>query len=153
MNPRMGRWAVLASLAVTLGCGGDGDGGNGPGPHGLVGTWEATKVELVNAANPAQKVDLVAMGGTLTVELNTNQTCRLVTTFPGEPTETITGTWSGSSDVITIHYTGPGYSVTWQFDWSLAGNVLAMNGAHGDFDFDGDDVDEAAIINLVLVRQ
>lgn len=70
---------------------------------------------------------------------------------PGEPTEVITGTWSASADVFTIRESGS--SGNQQFDWNLNGTTLTLSGANGDFDFDGDDIDEPAKVTVVLLKQ
>ncbi|HEX9894071.1 MAG TPA: hypothetical protein VGA78_09095 [Gemmatimonadales bacterium] len=152
MNGRTIRGAGLAALLLLAACGGDDDGA-GPSPSGLTGTWRATKVELVNVANPTEKVELVALGMVLTAELNANETCRITSTFPGQPEEVITGTWSSSSEVFTIRHSEGGNTITWQFDWNLSGNTLTLSGADNELDFDGDDLGDPAKLNLVLVRQ
>jgi hypothetical protein len=108
---------------------------------------------MVNSANPSQKVELIGLGATLTISFDDDQTCVMVETFPGEPDEIHHGTWNSSRDVLTIQYTQGPYTITYQFDWALSANTLTLSGAHGMFDFDGDDIDDDAILNLVLVRQ
>ena len=88
----------------------------------------------------------------MTAELHADQTYRLTTRFPGDPDEVVTGTWTSTSDVLTIQYNGQS-SATLQFDWTLSGSTLTLNGAAGVFDFDGDGLEDHATLHLVLVRQ
>jgi len=142
-------WFVGLAVGAGVACGGDG--GAGPSPQSLVGTWGATKAELVMVSNPSTKVDLVAMGGTVQLVLTTANTFTLTVSMPGEPLEQSGGTWS-SGDVLTLTYTS-GRSGNQQFDISLSGNTLTLTGADTDYDFDDDGVYEAAKVNLALLRQ
>ncbi len=138
---------VLAVVtAAALGCG-DND-GTGPSPNALVGNWRATKCEFVSVAN-SSRVDLVPNGGTIRLALAQGGTYVLTVSQPGEPDEVTSGAWSASKDVLTLKR-GIG---EWQFDMSLAGGTLTLSGADTDFDFDGDDVDEPAVMNLIMVRE
>lgn len=139
--------SIMAALLVAAtACGGD---DNGPSGDDLVGTWQASKLELVSVANPATKVELIASGGTLVLVLNEAKTFSMTQTVPGSPDEVTTGTWSASIDVLTLTY-GMG---TYQFDMVLSSNTLTLTGADGSYDFNGDDTDEPAKINLTLHRQ
>jgi hypothetical protein len=143
------RVLIAALLAVVAACGNDD--GSGPSTGELSGVWRATKVELVSVANSSVKVDLVSMGAVYTLTLGTSGTFTLAGTMPGEPADTRTGTWSASSDVLTLNFAGG--SGNWQFDMELSGTTLTLSGANGSYDFNDDDQDEEAKINLVLTRQ
>lgn len=149
MNARISSRAALSCLVLVGACG---DGGTGPDPNGLIGNWHATKFEVVTTASPSATFELVALGGSMSAELNADQTYRLTTRFPGDPDEVVTGTWSSTSHVLTIQYNGQS-SVSLQFDWTLSGNILTLSGAAGVFDFDGDGFGDDAMLDLVLVRQ
>jgi hypothetical protein len=141
-------WALVAALALVGGC--DSDGATEP-PAGLAGTWDATKVEFVRVANPSQKIDVVPLGGALTLTLAETGTFTVLVAFPGDAPWTTAGTWQASSDVLTLNYTS-GLSGTHQFDMMLSGNTLSLNGAHTEFEF-VDEVEEDALLNLVLSRR
>lgn len=146
---KLHRFLSLAALALIAGA--CDDDGTGPSPASLAGTWQATKVEYVEVANTANKVDIVPLGGTATLTLTEAGAFTAVSTFPGEAPFNAAGTWSVSSDVFTLNFTS-GMSGTQQFDYSFSGNTLTLNGADSGYDFDDDDQDEPAKLNLVLVR-
>jgi hypothetical protein len=54
-----------------------------------------------------------------------------------------------SQDMLSLNYAGG----EWQFDMVLSGNTLTLSGADGEYDFNDDDVDDPAKVNLVLVRE
>jgi hypothetical protein len=137
------------TAAALVACGG-GD-ATAPPADDFAGTWQATKVELVSAASSSVRVELVAAGAAFTLTLRSDHTFTLTGIIPGESPLTLTGTWTASADVFTMSFTS-GLSGQWQFDYSLAGDVLTMNGANTDWDFDDDGDDDPARLNLVFVR-
>ena len=141
------RRTLLAGLvAVTAaGCGSD---QTGPSPSTLTATWNATSAQFVSVANPSQMAELVGMGGSVALTLNANNTFTMTTTTPGKPVEQLAGTWSSSTDVLTLTY-GSGNS---QFDMTLNGDTLLLTGANGSFDVNGDSADEEVKVNLTLLR-
>ena len=146
-----GRMVLGAAMLVMMtACGGDD--GSGPSATELAGTWVATRYELISVANPSTKVEVIALGGEMTMTLLAGGTFTLTAQWPSEPAETFTGTWTASADVFTLVFV-TGRSGDMQFDMSLSGNTLTLSGANTDFDFNGDDVMEAAKVNLVLTRQ
>jgi len=138
-------WWLGAAAAMAVACSDD----TGPSEDELTGSWLATKVELVSVANPATKVDLVALGGTVRLVLSASNTYTLTLVVPGEPQEVITGTWSASEDVLTL--TDDDGDL--QFEMSLSGDTLTLSGADAEFDFNDDSIDEPAKVNLTLVRE
>jgi hypothetical protein len=138
------KWIGFTLLALA--CGGS---GGGAGPE-LAGTWTATKFEFVSTASPATRVELLAMGGHATLVLRADKTYTVTTEIPGEPTETRSGTWASSSDVLTLRQTGIAGDL--QFDYALSGNTLTASGANGEFDFDGDGAMEPAKLSIVATR-
>ena len=150
MTRRLGVVSVTLGLAL-LACGGDG--GTAPSSSDLAGTWRATKMEFVSAANSSTKVDVIALGGSLTVVLNADGGYTSTLIQPDGTQEVTTGNWNVSVDVFTLHYTDGPFTGEMQFDWALSASTLTLQGADSDFDFNNDGLDEAAKLNLVLSRQ
>jgi len=62
-----------------------------------------------------------------------------------------TGQWS-STDVLTLNFTAGEFVGTWEFTINLSGNTLRLSGADAEYDFDDDGTEDAAKLNLTLVR-
>lgn len=144
--------ALVLATALTPACGSDSGGGSNPAaptPQTLEGTWRATKAQFVSVANSSRQVDIIAQGSTVTIAYaGTNYTYSQ--TESGKQQQVQTGTWSASTDVMTMRPTG----VTWniQFNMTFGGNNLTLNGGSVQFDFNNG-VFEEAKLNMNLVRQ
>jgi len=138
---------VIVAAAALAACGGS----TGPSPASLVGTWTATKAEFTWVANPGTKVNIVAHGSTVTLVLNADHTYTVTVLTPGEPDDVRTSTWSSSADVLTLN-NAPPMQGEMQFDMSLSGSTLTLTGGHTGFDFNDDQIDEDATLNLVLTK-
>jgi hypothetical protein len=139
--------AIAVLGAAALGCGDDEE----PSLESISGIWDIAKFEYVNVANSSERVDLVALGLTGTVNLNDNGQYVATTEEPGFPPETVTGTWSYSADTFTLQETGSSGDAT--FDLNVGNDVLTLTGANADFDFDDDGTTEPAKWNITLERQ
>ncbi len=146
MNAR-GWIAAVASALVALAC--SGDGSSTPSSN-LVGTWNVSKYELVSTSSPSTKVELISQGGTATIVMKSDGTYQGTSKLPGEPSESVTGTWSASSDVLTM--TQVGMSGNMQFNYSLSGSTLTLTGADAEWDFNGDGVEEPAKLNIAATK-
>jgi len=144
------RSIVLAVMAVALLLGAGCKSSTAPDEEGFVGTWRATKAEYTSVATPANKVDIIAAGSTLTLVLNTS-TAVMTITDPGESPVVMNANWSASVDILTLTWTS-GSSGETQFEYVLDGDELTMSGGHMPFDFTPG-VPEEAILDLILVRQ
>jgi hypothetical protein len=142
--------AVLVAL-ISVCCGGGNGSTTGPSQTTLAGTWKASRAEFVSASNSSVRVEAVSRGYTILLTLEGGGTFKQVTTEPGKASETMTGTWSASSDVLTLKPSGVSFNI--QFDMTLNGNALTLNGGHVQFDVNGDEADEEAILNLTMARQ
>lgn len=140
---------VVSVAAAACGCGGNS--ATGPSPQTLAGTWNATRAEFVSASNSNLRVEVVAQGTAIALTFDAAGTYTLRTTAPGSAPETETGTWSASSDVLTLRATGQ--SGESQFGMTLSGNTLSLSGGHRLFDINNDDHDEETILNMTLTRQ
>ncbi|MEN6559780.1 MAG: lipocalin family protein [Acidobacteriota bacterium] len=138
---------IIAAVLVSAGC------KSSAGPEdteSFLGTWNATKAEYTSAANSSTKVDIVAGGSTAVLVLNAT-TFTLTITDPGESAVVAGGTWSASTDVLTLTWTS-GNSGTTQFDYTLSGDNLTLNDGHVLYDFTPGSPEEA-LLDLVLHRQ
>ena len=147
---------LLLLLAVCVASCGSGDDGNGnptsPSTQAtLAGTWKATRAEFVNASNSSQRVEIVALGTTLTLTLDSGGSYTQKIVDPGQAGQTTTGTWSASKDVLTLKPTGSTGNT--QFDMTLNGSTLSLSGGHVAFDVNGDDREEETLAYFVLTRQ
>jgi hypothetical protein len=138
---------VLCLAAPIVSCGDDE--ATGPEADQITGIWNATQMEYTCKSFPAQ-VDLVDLGGSATLTLDEAGTFELIVVEPGEGPDTISGTWQLSADTITITEFGMPFSIV--FDVTLSGNSLVMRGGDVEFDFDGDEVEEEADLDLTFVR-
>ena len=139
---RKAGWLGVAAVALAVACSDD----TGPSEDELVGTWNATKLEFVGGG---LTIDVIAFGATLEMVLRSDQTYTITLGFPGEPSETETGTWSASKDVLTLSDSDG----EMQFDMSLSGNTLSLANADGEFDVNDDGIDDPVKINLTLVKE
>lgn len=139
-------FAIALMGAAAIACGDDDE----PSIESISGTWSIEKYEFVNAANTAERVDLVALGLTGTVNLNDNGQYVATITEPGFDPETVTGTWSYTADTFTLQETGS--SGNSQFDMDVGNDVLTLTGADAEFDFDDDGIPEPAKWNVTLER-
>ena len=141
---------VILALAAAIGaCGSDSP--TAPTNDSLAGIWKATRAELVNAANPSQRVEVISQGATIVLTLQSSGAYNLTATVPGEAPETETGAWSNSKDVLTLRPTGVTYNV--EFDMTFSGSALALSGGHVQFDINGDNADEETILSMNMTRQ
>ncbi len=142
--------AVLMAVAVILGAAGCQSSTGPEDTESFVGTWNATKAEYTSAANPGTKVDIVA-GGSTAVLVFGSAAFTLTITDPGESPVVAGGTWSASTDVLTLTWTS-GNSGESQFDYTLSGDNLTLEGGHMQYDFTPGSPEEA-LLDLTLHKQ
>jgi hypothetical protein len=111
------------------------------------GTWLATGAEYVSVANPSQRVNIVSQGASVSLVLDAS-TFTFKISYPGQEPTVTTGSWSYTSDTMTLAPSGT--SFTWVFNMSLSGDSMTLSGAHVQFNFSG--TLEEATLNLVLAR-
>lgn len=121
-----------------------------PDADSFIGTWNATNAEYVSVANSSIKNDVIADGTTWTLVFSAS-TFVMTVTDPGANPVVSNGTWSVSTDALTLTWT-TGYSGQSQFDFSLNGDNLTITGGHLPYAFTPGNPEEA-ILTLILVRQ
>ncbi|MEJ2482317.1 MAG: hypothetical protein P8049_04145 [Gemmatimonadota bacterium] len=141
---------ILLSVLLVASCGDD-DSSTGPVSEGLVGTWDATAIQLTSVANPANVVELISQGANGRLVLEADGGFGLSVGIPGEPTEFGNGDW-GATDVLTLDFGDGDIQGVWQFDIDLNGNTLQLSGADTEWDFDDNGTEDPAKLNLTLVR-
>ncbi len=115
------------------------------------GTWDATKLEYTSVASPTTKVDVIALGGSYSVVLNGDGTVQASLRAPGETEPTVvSGTWSVEGSTFTL---APNAGPSLVFTYTLSGTTLTVAGASNAYDFNGDQVDEAATLGGVFVKR
>lgn len=144
---------LIPALSVFLlaSCGGDDDETTGPVNNDLVGTWDATAIQLTSVADPGTAVELVSLGAIGRLVLQADGGFGLSIGMPGEPTEFGNGDW-GATDVLTLEFGDGDIEGTWQFDIDLNGDTLRLTGADSEWDFDDDGTEDPAKLDLTLSR-
>lgn len=139
--------AAILIAAALIGCGNDEPAG--PEPEAITGLWNATRVEYVS--RPAGSVvELVALGGSASLELAEPGGFTFTVMPSGEAPQTTTGAWQLDGDVLRL--TPQGMPFSWEFDASLSAGELELTGASVEYDFDDDGSPEQATLNLALSR-
>ena len=144
-------WAVAMALVVSssAGCGEDGVGAADPLAD-LVGTWRATAFRYARVSKPEEApVDLIALGGQLTLEISEDGQLLMATREVGSNTsDTVLGSGRIIGEGRLQLDTGGARPIT--LDFVLAGDFLRLTGrfTFGPFTFGGEpeDVDLDAIL-------
>ncbi len=141
---------VALFVAVAVGCS-DSDNSTGPAsPSDFVGDWLASSYVVTNVANTSQSEDLTVLGMTLSITF-TETTFSGTAAFPGEATETFSGTYTISGNQMTLIETGQLEADT--MTYTLSGNTMTLSGLDEQYDFDGDGVDDPASFTMVMEKQ
>ena len=134
---------VLAAGAMVVAVAACGD-STGITVEDLVGTWEATEIVFTNSANPSESVDVVDLGASLTVTINSAGTVSTVFDDGQGGTDSDSGTLSVDGSTLTIGGE--------TFEAERSGDVLILTG-EDQWDFDEDGTEEPATLTIRLVRQ
>lgn len=152
MDTRVFLAAGLAAL-ILPGCGDD-SGGTGPGPEplplpALVGTWRAIEIEIANRTDPAETIDLMALGAAATAKIESNRRVSFVGVFSGEM-EADTGTLTISGNSLVID--GDGSQGSQTLSCFLDSGVMTVTYPSDTYDFDDDGVEEDASLTIVFEK-
>jgi len=139
----------LALIAAAATCGGDG--GGGPSQSQLVGTWQVTKCEWVSTGGLGS-VDLIAGGGTGTLELTDQDTLELhVMPTNGAPPVDLLATYE-INGIDLMRVTPAGVTWYWAWDMSLSGNTLKLSGGGLPYDFNRDGNFDGGTWTLIMTK-
>ena len=141
---------VLAA-ALVVGCSDSIDPGN-VSEDDLAGVWTATQFLLTSTADPTVTVDMIALGGTFTLTINADGTYSEAGLFPGNPPEVENGSGTYVIQGTNLILTEADDPVPFALAFVLSGNTLTLSSTDETFDFDGDGVEEAATLEMVLTR-
>ena len=108
----------------------------------LVGTWTATRYQFTNTADTSQKVEIISLGGSLTLSITPQRAYSATTVFPGQAPLTENGTIINKTvnSILLQPYGDDTYVVS----YTLSGNLLTVVDHSGDYDFNGDGMATAA---------
>jgi len=154
-TPRRIRAAALVLVLFSpAGCGDDGVGAENPFAD-LAGTWRATTFRYTRVEKPDEApVDLIALGGELTLEISSDGQLVMTTREVGSATsETVVGSGRIVEDGRLQLDTGGAQPVT--LDYVQAGNFLRLTGRFlfeppSLFGGDPEDVDLDAVLTRVV---
>jgi hypothetical protein len=138
----VGSLALLGLIAAAC------KSGTAPPANDFVGTWDAAKVEYASVGGMGT-VDIVALGGTGTLQLNADKSATLTITPSGGAPQVTTGTWSNSIDVFNFTV---GAANGWSWDYTLSGGTLTLIGADTSYDFDHNGTQDDAKFNLTFTK-
>ena len=139
--------ALLASVAV--GCS-DSSGPGSATPADLVGQWIANAYTVTSVATTSTSAELVGVGMTLTLTF-TETAYTGVVTFPGDPQENFSGTYTIEGQSLILDEVGQDAPETMTF--SLLGSILTLSGDDDSYDFDNDGQEEPATFVIILDKQ
>lgn len=139
--------AVLACATLVAGCGSDEN--DTVTLTELAGDYTATVFEFVSTADPNTSFEAIGAGLGLDLSITASGDYTMTIHSPPDPDEVENGVVTLNGNKITLDAGGEEVSGT----FTLNGTTLTLHLTSGvEFDFDGDDTDEPAIVNATLVR-
>ncbi len=115
----------------------------------MVGDWTATQVEFTSKLDAA-KIDLITLGGSLELSINALGRFRFTITEPDGSVQTEEGIIIvEGSQLRAIEDNNNDEEV---FTYSISGNAFALRNENEEFDLNGDGVEEAAVLDVLLQR-
>lgn len=149
--------AAIAALALVLLFGitcSDDDSGNGTDPEvvtlsDLVGTWTSTAWTFENR-DTGEEIDMIENGFSALIVVEENGRYTLTLLQQDEVFEVDTGTLSIDGDVLIADSDDGDDDAV--FALSMSGGTFEVMNPAEEFDFDGDQVDEPAILRITFAR-
>lgn len=119
----------------------------------LAGTWETTEFRFVSSPTPTDTIDAIDGGGGISVTLLADGRYDLTVTLPGELPDDESGVLMIGGDMLYMVDDVDVGRVT-IFEFGLDGDTITLRGESSiDFDVPPDDIDDPAVVEMVLVRQ
>ncbi|HTS88384.1 MAG TPA: lipocalin family protein [Gemmatimonadales bacterium] len=116
----------------------------------MVGVWQLSKCEYVSTQGLGT-VDLIAGGGTGTVEFTADDSIKVSVTPATGSGVSFTGTYQISGlDLMKV--TPAGVTWYWAFDMRLSGQTLQLTNGSAQYDFNQDGTPDPASWNLYMHR-
>ena len=119
----------------------------------IAGNWTATSAEFQLLGVPESLIEIIGLGGSLTLNIQNNGRYTSTTGFPGEADEQSSGQlgFSGSQLVLLDDEDEPGDEVFFNITLTPE-DVMVLSGIF-EFDFDDDGSFEATEVDFRLIRQ
>lgn len=122
----------------------------------LIGTWksatatEGTEFSYTSKSSPPISYNLLMFQATIDVTIRSDKSYTLTLVVPPlEINEVEEGKISVSGNKVTMTANNfPDEAIT--FEFSLSGNLLTLIDNNAEFDFNFDDIDEPAILKIVM---
>jgi hypothetical protein len=108
----------------------------------IVGTWNATRWEFTNDADPSEKVDVIERGVTATVTVQSDGRYALLITLEDGSTDPSAGVLQTVGEYLVARDDVDPEPEA--FSCALAGDVMALTSTNTSYDFDEDGLDENA---------
>lgn len=144
-------WIGLVSAAGLAACGDSAGPGGGISLEDLVGAWSATTVTYTSQADAGQRVDRIAGGGFATATVADGGRYAFVLVPAEDEPEIGSGYMLVERGFLLVqNITEPG--VTIAFSTTLANGTLGLVSDEPMYDFDGDEEEEPAILQIGLRR-
>jgi hypothetical protein len=151
MSLRRAAKVVVVSAVALAACRDDSGPGSSITINDLVGSWNATTVTYTSQENPADRVDRIAGGGFATVTVAIDGGYVFVLMPAGAEAEVTSGFMVIESGFLLVqNILEPG--VTIAFAMTVTSSALGLLSDEPTFDFNGDEEEEPAILQIGLRR-
>lgn len=151
MSPRWTVKLVVVGGFALAACGDDSGSGSSITIDDLVGSWNATTVTYTSQRNLAERVDRIADGGYATVTVAADGGYTFVLVPAGEDAEVANGFMVIESGFLLVqNILEPGVTVA--FAMTVTSGTLGLVSDEPTYDFNGDEVEEAAVLQIGLRR-
>jgi len=119
-------------------------------PAELIATWIASQFIMINNSNPSEQVDIIQLGISLSMVIDSDGHYTSTMLIPDDPSITETGTLDVQGNQMIFDPDGvhAPYSIT----FTLSGDTLTGINDDSEFDFDDDGTEETATSTIVLQK-